>query len=160
VGAAGLRVFVTMVVFTMMVCGAAAVESKTGVDRHAAKKVSDAFMADLVANRIDAAIARTTNAGQNSSDPEVLRWQYTRVLSLCGKPLGSKSLDEGVPVLGEDIQSGGNKRATLLFQYFCKTNHSVDQIFAVEVQMADDGRYQISGLSCHKPNSPGPAANK
>jgi len=157
-GVRRLRVFVIMLMSAMVVCAAA--QNNSGVDRRAAKKVSDAFVADLVANRIDAALARTTDAGQKSSDPEVLRWQYTRILTLCGKPLGSKSQDEGVPVLGEDIQSGGNKRATLLFQYLCKTNHSVDQIFAVEVQMADDGRYQISGLSCHKPGSPGPASNK
>lgn len=159
-GVAGLRVFVTMLVSAMVVCAAAAGESKTGVDRHAAKKVSDAFMADLVAHRVDDALARTTDAGQKSSDPEVLRWQYTRILSLCGKPVSSKSQDEGVQVLGEDIQSGSSKRVTVLFQYLCKTNHFSEQVFAVEVQMTEDGKYQVSGLSCHKPSSPGPASNK
>ena len=149
-----LRVIVPILAFTMMVCGAAAAQGKSGVDRGAAKKVSDAFVADLVAKRLDDALARTTDANQNTSDPEVLRWQYTRILSLCGKPLGSKSLDEGVPILGEGIQSGSSKRVTVLFEYLCKTNHFSDQVFAVEVQMTEGGKYQVSGLSCHKPNPP------
>ena len=155
-GVAGLRVFVTMLVSAIILCGAAAAQNDSAVDRRAAKKVSDAFMADLVARRVDDALARTTDASQKSSDPEVLRWQYTRILTLCGKPAGSKSLDDGVPVLGEDIQSGSNKRVTVLFRYLCKTNHFSEQVFAVEVQMAEDGKYQVSGLSCHKPSSTGP----
>lgn len=153
-----LRVFVPMLAVAIMVCGpAAAAQTKSGLDRSAAKKVSDAFMADLVAKRLDDALARTTDASQNTSDPEVVRWQYTRILGLCGKPVSNKNLDEGVPVLGEDIQSGSSKRVTVLFEYLCKTNHFSEQVFGVEVQVTEDGKYQVSGLSCHKP---GPAAGK
>jgi hypothetical protein len=130
------------------------------LDRQAAKKVSDSFMEDLVANRVADAIEKTSDAERNGGSSEVLRWQYTRILSLCGKPVNSKSLDEGVPVLGEDLQSGGNKHTTLRFQYLCKTNHYMDQVFSVEMQTVEDGRYRVSGLSCRKRGSATPSSKQ
>jgi len=117
-------------------------------------------MEDLVANRVADAIEKTSDAERNGGSSEVLRWQYTRILSLCGKPVNSKSLDEGVPVLGEDLQSGGNKHTTLRFQYLCKTNHYMDQVFSVEMQTVEDGRYRVSGLSCRKRGSATPSSKQ
>ena len=124
-----------------------------GLDRQNAKKISDLFMEDLVASRVSDAVTKTSDLDRNGASSESVRWQYSRILSLCGKPVNSKSMDDGVAVLGEDLQSGGNKRTTLRFEYLCKTNHDRDQIFAVEMQMAEDGKYRVSGLSCRKRNA-------
>jgi len=124
-----------------------------GLDRQNAKKISDLFMEDLVASRVSDAVTKTNDIDRNGASSEAVKWQYSRILGLCGKPVNSKRMDDGVAVLGEDLQSGGNKRTTLRFEYLCKTNHDTDQIFAVEMQMAEDGKYRVSGLSCRKRNS-------
>ena len=137
------------------------VAQNKGLNRQDAKKISESFMGDLVANRVADAVTKTSDANQDGANHDALRWQYSRILSLCGKPLTSKSLDEGVPVLGEDLQSGGNKRTTLRFEYLCKTNHDTDQIFVVEMQMAEDAKYRVSGLSCRpKGTASAPNAEK
>jgi hypothetical protein len=135
----------------LLYCAAVAQSNK--LDRKKAKKVSDAFIADVVAKRLEDAVAKTSDSERETG--ETLRWHYTRILNLCGKPVSSKSLDDGLRVLGEDIQSGSNKRTTLVFEYLCKTNLDTDQTFAVEVQMTEDEKYWVSGLSCHKPSTPG-----
>jgi len=147
---ANFRHFLALGCSAVLLCGAALAQNNSP-DRKEAKKVSDAFMADLVAKHLEDAVARTNDSERETG--ETLRWHYTRILNLCGKPVSSKSLDEGLRVLGEDLQSGSNKRTTLVFEYLCKTNLDKDETFAVEVQLAEGEKYWVSGLSCHKPST-------
>src|SRR5215475_7500565 len=112
---ASFRHLLAIACSALLLYGAALAQSNK-LDRKRAKSASDAFMADLVARRLEDAVAKTSDSERETG--ETLRWHYTRILNLCGKPVSSKSLDDGIRVLGEDLQSGSNKRTTLVFEYF------------------------------------------
>jgi hypothetical protein len=118
-----------------------AAQSKDNADQRAARKMSESFVSDLIANRVDT------------------KSQFAQILDLCGRPQNRRIVDDGTPVMGDNIVDG-QKRTTMQFLYLCKTARNSDQIFSVEVEKIGDGKYRISGLSCRKPNLSPPTSTQ
>jgi hypothetical protein len=137
---------------------AASAQSDAGLDKRAARKVSDAYMAELVANRISNAIDMA-DSGATGPARKVIRSQYREILEGCGRPLDNKIENNGIPLLGENISFDGRKRTTLIFQYRCKTTHQ-EAIFSVTTSKSEDSKYHFDGLSCGKASPPAPTPTK
>ena len=83
---------------------------------------------------------------------QIAEQQYTEFVNNCGKPFDSKVANDGKPVVGQDTGVDGKNKDTLIFLYTCNSTRHSGWVFSVELQTADNGKYRVSGLSCHNPN--------
>ncbi len=150
-----IRLFLAILCSIILLEATIAAQSNSSTGLRAARRVSDSFIADLVANRIGDAIEKAGRLDRNAALS-----QYTEMLGNCGRPLDSKVANYGKPVVGEDVWPDGSKRNTLIFQYICKSTRHSAWVFRVEVEMAEDAKYRVSGWGCAKPDPSGATSNK
>jgi hypothetical protein len=142
-----IRVFLSLLFSALLFGTTTQAQNISSADRRAARKVSDSFMADLVANR-------SSDAMQKMNVPrDVAMTQYTQLIDTCGRPLDSKIANDGVHVAGEDVLSDGRTRNTLIFQYVCKSTRHSGWVFKVEVEMAEDAKYHVFGVGLRETRS-------
>jgi len=143
-----IRVFLSLLFSALLFVATTQAQSISGADRRAARKVSDSFMADLVANRSSDAIQKMA-----THNHDVAMSQLAQMIDDCGRPLDSRIANNGAPVVGEDVSTDGRKKETLIFQYVCKSTRHSGWVFKVTVEMAEDAKYHVSGFGCGKPNN-------
>jgi hypothetical protein len=139
-----IRASLAVLCLTVLLSTLTVGQGNSSMDRRAARKASDAFMADLVANRISNAIEKTEHP-----DPKVALSQFALMLDGCGRPIESKIANDGSPVPGDEVQSDGTKKSTLNFLYTFKSERHSDWVFYVEVWLADDAKYHVHSWGCH-----------
>src|SRR5437899_1688156 len=72
------------------------------------KEVSDAFMGDVIANRISDAVGRYEPSTLAIMGPDGIERQFIkRAFDSCGRPLDSQVENGGKPVTGEEVFSDG-----------------------------------------------------
>jgi hypothetical protein len=115
-----LILVVSLLVFSLI---SAAQSSK--FDQRAAKKVSDFFMADLVANRVSDAIQKlkSSSAKSTQGESEIV----SKMLDSCGQPLDAKSKNNGV--MGKGTPAPGRAIPAITFLYLCKRSDQKDTVF-------------------------------
>lgn len=119
-----------------------------------AKKIADAFMADLVADRILAATNRYEWTHPKTLGRDALGSQSVRhTLNECGRPLDMRVENHGVPVVGEHVFTDGHTRPTFTFFYSSRTTRQGKRRkghfrFQIDVEPGNDGRYYIAGFGC------------
>jgi hypothetical protein len=124
-------------------------QSKPAADVPAARKVSDAFVADLVADRVSDAIAEFDRQWVKTMGQSVPR-SIDSAIHECGKPKGSKADNARDPVIGDAVFQDGRKKVTPTFLYPASNGH-----LFVEVEPGDEsGAYYVGGFGCQK-NKPG-----
>jgi hypothetical protein len=142
------RVLLSFLFSAMFVVTAAYAQSVSDVDRRAARKLSDSFMADLIADR-------SSDALQKMAAPhDAALALYAQMIDRCGRPIESKIANDGTPIVGEDVSTDGRTKSTLTFQYVCKSTRHSGWVFKVDLEMAEDGKYHVHGFGCGKPDFP------
>jgi hypothetical protein len=129
----------------------------------AARKVSDGFIADLIAGRISDAVGKLTDpvtqgTGEIETQQALARKTISDRLNACGRPLDNRVEDNGKPVVGEivhaesldTIQATGPTHPTLSFFYVCRTTREGKRRFHVEVEVDGNGKYHISAFGCSR----------
>lgn len=124
----------------VMLCTLAFTTCKSGssVDRAAAQKVSDSFMADLVANRVSDAV--------DEMDPEILQFaghkdveeQVRKLFDYCGRPLDSEFRHNEN---GFKLYPNGRTKPMMKFFYAASTTQYAKGVcfFSVEVVPNQNG---------------------
>jgi hypothetical protein len=151
---------VVLLVAALPFAGIAEKPAASAASQRAAKKVSDLFMADLIADRVSDAVDRYDSSYLKAMGRDTVESQFVRhILDLCGRPLDSKIQNDGIPVMGEDILTDGSKRATFTFLYSSRTTrqrkgakgHSQ---FEVGIESSGDGKYYVTAFGCCCPKLP------
>jgi hypothetical protein len=114
------------------------------VDREAALKVSDAFMLDLVNDRVQDAVAKFEPAFLTAQKPAEAVSAVRSLFDYCGRPLNSKLKHEEV---GIKVYLDGAKKTTHQFVYGAKTTQHPEGkcFFAVTLVSAPD-RPQVTNF--------------
>jgi hypothetical protein len=113
-------------------------KSGSSIDRVAAQRVSDSFMAYLVADRVNDAVSEM--------EPEMFQWatheqaeaQIRKLFDYCGRPLDSEfKYDE----VGVKLYLSGHQNPTRKFYYAAKTTQYPKGVcfFSVEVAPIPNG---------------------
>jgi len=145
-----MRAFIYLLSLALFLVTATQAQSASGADRRAARKISDAFMADLIANR-------SSDALQKMAAPhDAAMAQYAQMIDRCGRPLDSKIANDGTPIVGQDVLTDGRTKSTLIFQYVCKSTRHSGWVFKVYLEVAEDGKYHVHGWGCGKPGLSAP----
>ena len=110
-------------------------------DTREAKKVSDSFMADLVANRLSDA-SQQLKSSSLKVDSQILN----NMLDSCGRPLEAKAENNGV--MGDDISGDGRTIPALTFLYLCTRSDHKRYRFHVKIEAPDDGKYYVTSWGC------------
>ena len=126
-----LAVFVSLLVL-------AACKSGSAIDRAAAQKVSDSFIAHLVANRVSDAVGQMEPEIFQSATREQVEAQIRKLFDYCGRPLDSEFKHDEI---GFKIYASGQKKPMRKFYYAAKTTQYPKGVcfFSVEVVPIQNG---------------------
>ena len=117
----------------------AACKSGSSIDRAQAQRISDSFMSDLVANRVNDAVRKmepevVQSLGQDQADAAI-----RKLFDYCGRPLDSEFKHDEI---GFKVYADGREKPMRKFYYAASTTQYPNKgecFFAVEVVPADAG---------------------
>ena len=113
-------------------------KSGSSIDRVAAQKVSDSFMAYLVADRVDDAVGEMEPEMFKSATHEQVEAQIRKLFDYCGRPLDSELKHDEI---GFKVYVSGNKNPMRKFYYAARTSQYPKGVcfFSVEVVPTQNG---------------------
>lgn len=140
-----MRLRLVIAISTVLLFGACGlVPSGSSIDRGDAQKVSDSFMSDLAANRVDDALNRMEPEFiQKIGRPEA-EAATRRLFEYCGRPLDSEFKHDEV---GFKIYADGRRKPMRKFYYAATTSQypKGQCFFSVEV-VPDDGGFKVTAF--------------
>ena len=126
---------------SLLVLAVMSIAQTSQFDARAARRISDSFVDALVANRISDAYQKM-NPAYSTHAAQVL----DSVLDSCGRPVDSKSQNNGV--VGEDQSAKGRMIPTITYLYlFTESNHKRCS-FHVQIEAGNDRKYYVTSLGC------------
>ena len=113
-------------------------KSGASIDRTAAMKVSDSFMAYLVADRVNDAVGEMEPEMFQSATREQVETQIRKLFDYCGRPLDSEFKHDEI---GMKVYVSGHEKPMRKFYYAAKTTQYPKGVcfFSVEVVPVDSG---------------------
>ena len=124
-----------VIVFALALTGC---KSGSSIDRMAAQKVSDSFMAYLVADRVNDAVGEMEPEMFQLASREQVEGQLRKLFDYCGRPLDSEFKHDEI---GFKIYLSGHKKPMRKFYYAARTTQFPKGVcfFAVEVVPVQNG---------------------
>ena len=129
------RSFLVAIVSALALAGC---KSGSSIDRVAAQKVSDSFMAYLVADRVKAAVSEMEPEMFQSATHEQVEAQIRKLFDYCGRPLDSELKHDEI---GFKAYLSGHQNPMRKFYYAAKTTEYPKGVcfFSVEVVPIQNG---------------------
>ena len=131
----GTRILLAVIVSTLALSGC---KSGSSIDRAAARRVSDSFMAHLVADRVNDAVGEMEPEMFQSATREQVEAQMRKLFDYCGRPLDSEFKHDEI---GFKVYLSGHKNPMRKFYYAAKTTQYPKGVcfFSVEVVPIQNG---------------------
>src|SRR5258708_27245904 len=122
------------VLFSVVVL--AGCKSGSSIDRTAAQKVSDSFMAHLISDRVSDAVGEMEPEIFQSAGRDQVEGQVRRLFDYCGRPLDSEFKHDEI---GFKVYLGGRQKPMRKFYYAANTTQHRKGVcfFAIEVVPAE-----------------------
>ena len=129
------RAFFAAIVSALALAGC---KSGSSIDRVAAQKVSDSFMAYLVADRVKDAVSEMEPEMFESATHEQVEAQIRKLFDYCGRPLDSELKHDEI---GFKAYASGHQNPMRKFYYAAKTTEYPKGVcfFSVEVVPIQNG---------------------
>jgi len=131
----GRRKLLAVIVSALALTGC---KSGSSIDRIAAQKVSDSFMAYLVADRVNDAVDEMEPEMFQEARREQVEAQIRKLFDYCGRPLNSELKHDEI---GFKVYLSGHKKPMRKFYYAASTTQYQKGVcfFAVEVVPVQNG---------------------
>ena len=126
----------------LMLGGCSLVPNGSTIDRAAAQKVADSFMADLVADKVDGALDKMEPEFIHQTGRPQAAAGVRNLFAYCGRPLDSEFKHDEV---GFKVYLDGRRKPMRKFYYSATTTtHPKGEcFFSVEV-VPDDGSFRVT----------------
>jgi hypothetical protein len=120
------------------------VPNGSSIDRAAAQKVADSFMADLVADRVDGALDKMEPEFVHQTGRAQAEAAVRNLFTYCGRPLDSEFKHDEV---GFKVYLDGRRKPTRKFYYAATTTQHPkgECFFSVEV-VPDQGSFRVTSF--------------
>ncbi|HKS95152.1 MAG TPA: hypothetical protein VJV74_03350 [Terriglobia bacterium] len=137
-----LQLVCISVSFVLSGCGLA--PNGSSVDRAAAQKVADSFMADLVADRVDRALDKMESEFIHQTGRAQAEAAVRNLFTYCGRPLDSEFKHDEV---GFKVYPDGKRKPMRKFYYAATTTQHPkgECFFSVEV-VPDQGSFRVTSF--------------
>ena len=128
---AGVSVF-------LVLAGCSSVPNGSSIDRAAAQKVADSFMADLVADRVAGALDKMESEFVHQTGRAQAEAAMRNLFTYCGRPLDSEVKHDEV---GFKVYPDGRRKPMRKFYYAATTTQHAkgECFFSVEVECPTKG---------------------
>jgi hypothetical protein len=124
------------VFFLLTICGCSHRTNDSPIDLAAAQRLGDAFMADLIAHRTDAALDKMEPEFQRMVNRSDFGPQVEKLFQYCGWPLDIELRDVG---MGTKVYADGHTNPIRKFTYAANTNQYSRGICYFSVDVAPSG---------------------
>jgi hypothetical protein len=132
------------VLVSLVLGGCSSVPNGSSIDRAAAQKVADSFMADLVADRVDGALDKMESEFVHQTGRAQAEAGVRNLFSYCGRPLDREFKHDEI---GFKVYPDGRRKPMRKFYYAATTTQHPkgECFFSVEV-VPDEGSFRVTSF--------------